>query len=128
MREAIICFLLLMALLSFSDLLIADDCATQNLFFPRGNGFSWSYKGIAVTDKGPVAFTSKATCALAGSSSSQTGQIEEVFSDFPYELTQTTAVKLENGIIDFVEPSVQIKHHMINGSSRSFDPSGSFQG
>jgi len=127
MREAIICFLLLMALLSFSDMLIADDCATQNLFFPLGNGFSWSYKGIAVTDKGPVAFTSKATCALAGSSSSQTGQIEEVFSDFPYELTQTTAVKLENGIIDFVEPSVQIKHPMINGSSRSFDPSGSFQ-
>lgn len=110
-----------------SDSLIAADCVSQNLFFPLGNGFSWSYKGIAVTDKGPVSFNSQAACTLAGSSSSLTGRIEEVFSGFPFELTQTTAVKLENGIIDSVEPSVQIKHPMKNGSSRSFDPSGTFQ-
>jgi len=127
MRKGIICSLLLISLLLMSDRLIADDCVSQNLFFPLGNGFSWSYKGIAVTDKGPVSFNSQATCTLAGSSSSLTGRIEEVFFGFPFELTQTTAVKLENGIIYSVEPSVQIKHPMKNGSSRSFDPSVSFQ-
>ncbi len=125
MRKGITCSLLLMALLSLSGMLFADDCASQNLFFPLGNCFSWSYKGIAVTDKGTISFTSQATCTLAGDAISPTGQIVEVYSGFPYELTQTTAVKLEKGAIYSVEPSFQVKYPG-GGGSRVYNPSGSF--
>lgn len=127
MRKGIISALLLVALLSWSGVLVADDCASQNLFFPLGNDFSWSYKGTAVTDKGTVSFTSQATCALAGLGSSPTGQIVEVTSGFPQDITQTTAVKLEKGVVYSVEPSIQAKFPGSYVGSKAYDPSGSFQ-
>jgi len=127
MRKGIMSSLLLIALLLWSGMLFADDCASQNLFFPLGNGFSWNYKGIAATDKGPVSFSSLATCTLAGDAIALTGQIEEVFSGFPYDFVQTTAVKLEKGFVYSVEPSIQITHREQNGSSSTYDHSGLFQ-
>jgi len=126
MRKGVTSSLLLMALLSLSGMLFADDCASQNLFFPLGNGFAWSYKGKAVTDKGPVSFKSQAACTMAGDTFSLAGQIEEVFSGFPYELTQTAAVKLEKGVVYSVEPDFQVRFPG-GGGSGAYDPSGSFQ-
>jgi hypothetical protein len=122
MRKGIMSSLLLIALLLWSGMLFADDCASQNLFFPLGNGFSWNYKGISHQ----FTISSRVTCTMADSPP-LAGQLIEEFSGFPTSLTYTTSVKVENGAVYSVEPTKQGKAPDLGISGSVSDKSGQFQ-
>lgn len=89
--------------------LFGTDCALQNIYYPLGSGFSWTYRCTAVDDEGSHAFTSRVVCTLTGSDpSAPIGRLVEVWSGLKAAVTITTPVKLVGGAVFTVEPAMLI--------------------
>lgn len=90
-RKRVLIFLAALVLGLSAPGLFGADCASQNIYFPLGNGFSWSYRCTAVDDEGSHAFTSRVVCTLTGSDpSAPIGRLVEVWSGLKAAVTITT--------------------------------------
>jgi len=105
-----------------------SDCALQNIFFPLGNGFSWSYRCTAVDDEGIRTFASRVVCTMTGTGAeSAIGRLVEVWSGLEAAVTVTTPVKLVGGAVHTVEPTMHVSAPQIGMEGTMADKAQVFQ-
>ena len=127
-RKRALIFLAVLLLWLSVSILRAGDCASQNIYFPLGNGFSWSYRCTAVDDEGSQTFTSRVVCTLTGSDpSAPIGRLVEVWSGLKAAVTITTPVKLVGGAVFTVEPTMLIDAPQVPVQGTVADKSQAFQ-
>ena len=116
--------LVVLALAGLSMDLPGDDCSSQNIFFPLGQGFTWSYQGVS----GKLSISSEVTCtAIESGPASIAGELREVFQGYPARLTYTTLVRTDKGAVYSVEPTKQGDAPELNISAIVSDKLGHFQ-
>jgi hypothetical protein len=103
----------------------AQDCASQNLFFPLGQDFTWNYRITAVDEDGRKTFTSRVACTMGDfGASTSAGTLFETFSGLPIGMSCKTAFKLEKGAVYTTEPAWNFSIPGEGLSGRLADPSG----
>jgi hypothetical protein len=103
----------------------AQDCASQNLFFPLGQGFTWDYRITAVDEDGRKTFTSRVACTMGDfGSSTSAGTLFEAFSGLPLGMSCKTAFKLEKGAVYTTEPAWDFSFAAEGFSGHLADPGG----
>ncbi|MDH7512832.1 MAG: FecR family protein [Clostridiales bacterium] len=122
MRRIMFYILLFLCVLSLREILIAEDCALQNIFFPLGEGFTWTYTGVS----NGLSISSKVTCTMSRTSPFS-GQLLEEFTGFPTPLTHTTLIKVEKGAVYSTEPTKRMQAQNLGLSGSVSDTSGQFQ-
>jgi len=81
-----------------------DDCSLQNIFFPLGQGFTWSYQGVS----GKLSISSEVTGTIVESGpAGLAGELREVFQGYPAGLSKMTLVRTDKGAVYSVEPTIQ---------------------
>jgi len=93
----------------WSPLLWGSDCSKQNIFFPLGDGFSWNYLCRAVDEDGIQTFSSRIVCTLNSvDPDPPIGRLTEVWSGLKAAVTIATPVKVVEGAVYTIEPTMRI--------------------
>ncbi len=105
-----------------------QDCASQNIFFPLGQGFAWNYRITSVDEDGRKTYASRLVCTMGDfGSSASTGTLFETFSGLPIGLSCKTSFKLEKGTVYTTEPAWDFSAAGEGFSGHMADPGGIVQ-